>query len=102
MTIQTPTTENIRFHAAGHLSAAHRLVETGQLEAARIVLDMVREYIFDKKVQCPPKLREMIVGCIKDPVGQKGDIAVLEAMFCDELNTEIEKSGGLDGGFGGG
>jgi hypothetical protein len=44
----------------------------------------------------------MILGCVKDPVGNRGDIAVLEAMFCDALNTEIEKSGGLEGGFGGG
>lgn len=96
-----PTPENIRYHAAGHLAAVVALIDTGHLDAARVLLKIIRQYVDHPKVECPKKIREAISACIKDPVSSRGTVLALEEMFCDDLNTQIEKTGGLAGGFGG-
>lgn len=85
--------ENMRFHAAGHLAAAHALVTTGEINGARYVLGIVKQYVNEPNVQTPPAMRLKLQNCIMDPFFHKDEIAQLEAWFVDPFNTVIENSG---------
>jgi hypothetical protein len=91
------TPEHVRIHAAGHLAAAARLARVGLDHAARVVLTDVRAYMTDPKVKCPPHMIAVIDGAIATPSTKMGDIAGLERIFMDPLNTTIEEG---NGGFG--
>lgn len=87
------TPENIRFHAAGHLAAAHALASQGQEPAAKFVLQIVEAFTKSPRVSSPPAIGEMITKAIDAPGANLAEIAQLEAWFCDPFNTTIEKSG---------
>lgn len=87
------TPENVRFHAAGHLAAAHALASNGMLGGAKYVLGIVKQYAGSPRVSSPPILMEMLDAAIDDPSAQVSAIAALEQWFCDPFNTVIEKSG---------
>ncbi len=89
----TATAENIRFHAAGHLAAAHSLAKAGHVEAARHVLRIVRQYMESPRVESPPALRASIDAAIIDPVGTADEIAAVEGLFCHPANTALEGAG---------
>lgn len=92
------TAENVRYHAAGHLSAAAMLIGTGHIDAARVILQVMSQYVHHDKVDCPPAIYDLIADAIADPASFKQEIVMLESWFVDPLNTTIEKSGN---GFGG-
>lgn len=87
------TPELLRFHAAGHLAAAHALASAGYPDAARHVLGIVKAFTESPRVQSPPAIGEIIDKAIETPVECAADIALLEGWFCDPFNTVIEKSG---------
>jgi hypothetical protein len=87
------TGEQIRFHAAGHLAAAHALAAAGQVEGAKTVLHIIRQFLEAPNVDNPPQFRETIARAIADPVAEMANIASLEAMFCGPENTTLERAG---------
>lgn len=86
-------TENLRYHAAGHLAAAVLLAQEHP-EAARVILRDVEKFASHDKVSAPPQLTDKLTAAIKNPAGCVDEITLLEAWFVDPLNTVIEKSGG--------
>lgn len=88
------TPENLRYHAAGHLAAAHSLANAGLIAASQHVLRVVSSYAHHETVDAPPALREMIALCAGDPKHNTASIETLERWFVDPLNTIIEKNGG--------
>lgn len=88
------TPENVRFHAAGHLAAAHLLC-LDHPNAAAVILRDVARYTEHPTVNAPPQLKQKIADAAGDPRAHQKDIALLEAWFVDPLNTLIEKSGGF-------
>ena len=85
--------ENIRYHAAGHLAAAHALASAGHIESAKHVLGIVKQYFASPRVQSPPSFRAVLDGAIADPAVKLNDLAALEQMICHEANTRLEESG---------
>lgn len=83
--------ENLRFHAAGHLAAAALLAANGNKAGAKSVLSVVQEFANHAKVKAPPQLKAKIATNIETP--DATDIALLEQWFVDPLNTVIERSG---------
>lgn len=92
MKSKKPSPENIRFHAAGHLAAALLLVNAGNVEGAKTVLQSIGEYVNHTKVDAPPALKEKVAEVMASP--NAADLILLEQWFVDPLNTKIEKSGG--------
>lgn len=88
------TPENVRFHAAGHLAAAHALASTENVRGAKQILGIVRDYTEHALVSAPPALKELIAQSFEDPCKSLKEIALLENWFVDPFNTVIEKSGG--------
>jgi hypothetical protein len=86
----TISPENVRFHAAGHLSAALILTEAGNATGAKSVLSAVVAYANHAKVNAPPQLLAKLAAVTEAP--NSDDIKLLEQWFVDPLNTEIEKS----------
>lgn len=84
--------ENLRYHAAGHLAAAVLLLNTGQDDAAKTILGTVSAFANSPQVNAPPQLKNKILDNIANP--KADDIALLEQWFVDPLNTTIEASGG--------
>lgn len=84
------TPENIRYHAAGHLAAAAALIGAGHTEAARVVLNIVQQYINSPTVKVPPAMHEKL----NDSIARLGvaDVVLLEDWFVHPFNTVIEKS----------
>lgn len=91
------TPKNIRFHAAGHISAAKVLLDTGNVNGTRSIMEVIKEYASHEKVECPAQVLEMIQSVVDEPVGKQELLMALEAMFVDDFNTKIEESGGLSG-----
>lgn len=87
------TPENIRFHAAGHIAAAHAVAQKGDEEGARVILGIVKQYTERPTVSAPPAIGEMLTASIEHPGKSLETIAQLEAWFVDPFNTVIEKSG---------
>ena len=85
------TPENVRYHAAGHLAAAVALVQSGNIDGARVVSRIVRAYIYDDKVNAPPQVRAMADQVCDNPT--EIELGILERIVCDPLNTTIERSG---------
>jgi hypothetical protein len=105
MKIMTPTPENLRFHAAGHIAAAAQIVleevdlakipraERLTAPCAAAILKNVLKYVDDPKVSAPPQLRDKLVACIEDPCNNLMVMTQLEQWFCDPMNTVLEKGG---------
>lgn len=89
------TAENIRFHAAGHVAAALLLVEAGHAIQAQKIMETIAAYVTHPKVVAPPQVVEKVAGAALAPNSE--DLKIIEAWFCDPLNTVIEKSGGFSG-----
>lgn len=87
------TPENIRFHAAGHLAAAHDLAKAGHNDAAAYVLRMVGAYMDEYNVDCPPPMRASIDDYALNPAAHLSDIEALEALFVHPANTALENAG---------
>lgn len=87
------TPENLRFHAAGHLAAAVALVQAKNIDGARTLLKIVRQFLDAPIVDNPPQFRETVDEAIADPLARVAEITRLEALFCDPINTELEKAG---------
>ena len=87
------TSENLRYHAAGHLAAAALIAHDHPNAAAAILRDVGR-FADHPNVAAPPQLREKIAAAAGDPRSHGTDIVLLEAWFVDPLNTVIEKNGG--------
>lgn len=86
------TPENVRFHAAGHLAAAHLLAQSHP-EAAKAVLGVVGEYLRSPRVSSPPVIGETLEAAMSSPKESLEAIKQLEAWFVDPFNSIIEKSG---------
>ncbi len=86
------TSENIRYHAAGHLAAA-ALLAADHPDAAATVLREVGRFAEHPNVNAPPQLKDKIAAAAGDPRAHRQDIALLEAWFVDPFNTAIERSG---------
>ena len=54
--------ENIRYHAAGHLAAAHALASAGHIESAKHVLGIVKQYFASPRVQSIKARRGAFLG----------------------------------------
>lgn len=89
------TTENVRYHAAGHLAAAHSLIVAGKNEAATHVLNIVNEYVNQPTVDAPDAIRELLAFSISHPDLSRDSVAQLESWFVDPFNSVIEKGGGF-------
>jgi len=87
------TPENIRYHAAGHLAAAHALILAGDPDAALTVLRIIETYLASPRVAVPPAVEETLDSAIRHPSESAARVAMLEQWFCDPFNTVIEKSG---------
>lgn len=85
------TPENVRFHAAGHLAAGVALVQAGNIDGARTVCRVVHAYVTDPKVSAPDALRVLVARMCDEPT--EIELGILERMFVDPLNTQIERSG---------
>lgn len=85
-------TENVRYHAAGHLAAAALIAEQHPNAAAHILRDVAR-YAEHPTVKAPPQLHAKIALAAGDPRSHVKDIVQLEAWFVDPFNTVIEQSG---------
>lgn len=85
------TPENLRFHAAGHLAAAVALVQSGNPDGARTVCRIVRDYVNDDRVNAPAQVRTIADNLCLSPT--EIEIAVLEKILVDPLNSTIERSG---------
>lgn len=86
------TPENVRFHAAGHLAAAHSLAQSHP-DAAKAVLGIVGQYLESPRVSSPPAIKETLVAAMSNPKESQDAIAQLEAWFVDPFNSIIEASG---------
>ena len=84
--------ENRRFHAAGHIAAAHYLAAGGHNESARQILEIIRLFVDLPNVNAPPAVIDLLNGAISYPSQQTQEIALLEAWFVDPFNTIIEHS----------
>jgi hypothetical protein len=87
------TPENVRFHAAGHLAAAVALVQSGNIDGAKTLCRIVRQYLDSPRVDNPPAFRETLDKAIADPGGEVSNIARLEEMFCHQDNARFEGAG---------
>lgn len=87
------TPENVRFHAAGHIAAAVALVQSGNIDGARTVCRIVRQYLDAPRVDNPPAFRETLDKAIEDPGAEIRNLAQLEEMFCDQDNARLEGAG---------
>lgn len=90
-----PTGENIRYCAAAHMSCAAELIEKDYLDAAKVVLAMVSQWLDAPAVSAPPQVREKVDICIKYPGVSLTEIYLLESWFVDPLNTIIESTGAV-------
>jgi hypothetical protein len=63
--------ENLRYHAAGHLSAANDVMQT------------IKTFVEADTVDNPPQVKEMLDNII-------ADITTLEGWFVDPFNTKLE------------
>lgn len=86
------TPEQVRFHAAGHLAAASALVAAGHMDAAKIILNIVDDYIADPKVNAPPQLKDRKLITLIGTEHVFRDIVTIESMFVDPFNTRMELS----------
>lgn len=84
------TTEQVRFHAAGHLAGAAIIAKTYP-DAAKDILAVVDEYVNHAKVVAPDAIKEKVRGAIKDPANSLADLMLLESWFVHPMNTLIEK-----------
>ena len=87
------TPENLRFHAAGHLAAAHALASAANVKGAKQVLSIVRDFVDSDLVNAPPQVKRLVYDAVESPRAALGEIALLESWFCDPFNAVIEKSG---------
>lgn len=87
------TSENIRYHAAGHLAAAI-LIAPEHPEGARAILREMETFVNHDQVSAPPAIQELIGSAINNPAGHIKEMTMLEAWFVDPLNTRIEEAGG--------
>ncbi len=85
--------EKIRYHAAGHLAAAHALILSGDDNGARTVLRIIESYLQSPRVSAPPAVGETLDMAIVNPADSADVVAMLEQWFVDPFNTIIEKSG---------
>lgn len=86
------STENVRFHAAGHIAAALVCVQGGHIEAAKKIMAVVTAFGLHPKVSAPPQLIEKLTDAARSPNAE--NLELLEQWFCDPLNTTIERSHG--------
>ena len=89
------TPENVRYHAAGHVAAAHLLAQTGDAESAKKVLRVVKQYTERPTVSAPPAIGELLTDAIAEPTARLQEIAQLETWLVDPFNTIIERSGAV-------
>lgn len=86
------TSENRRYHAAGHIAAAI-YVASKQPEAARSILSVVEEWAKLPSVSAPPAVLELLGLAKADPAARSNEMILLETWFVDPFNTIIENSG---------
>lgn len=84
------TSENLRFHAAGHIAAALVATEFGHAEAAKKIMQIVLAFASHTTVTAPPQMIAKIAACAEAP--NSDDLRLLEQWFVDPLNTVIERS----------
>ena len=86
------TSENLRYHAAGHLAAAALLAHL-HAAAARVLLEEVARFAVHPAVCAPPQLHDKLAAAAAAPAAHVPDIVLMEAWFLDPLNTVIEHGG---------
>ncbi len=89
-----PSAENLRFMVAGYLGAAAELIKAREVAGAKIALKVVCDYLDMDNVKAPDKLREMAQKAADEPAASLESIGIMERIFVDPLNTEIENSDG--------
>ncbi len=87
------TPEQCRFHAAGHIAAAHDLAQAGHTAAASHILGIVLEYMAQRRVDCPPPLMASIEEYAARPGMHLADIKAVEELFTHPANTMLEQGG---------
>lgn len=87
------TPEQVRFHAAGHLAAAHDLAAAGYAEAARYTLGIVSDYMNRERVDCPPPMLLSLKEYAAAPAANLANIKALEDLFTHPANTLLEQAG---------
>ena len=87
------TPEQVRFHAAGHIAAAHDLAVAGHGAAASHVLGIVLGYMRQRGVDCPPPMIASIEHYCGNPAAHLRDIKAVEELFTHPANTMLEQAG---------
>jgi hypothetical protein len=87
------TAENMRFFAAGYIGSANLLVGEGYLDAARVLIGIVREFVDMPNVDCPDAITELLDATAADPAANAEYLTRLEEWFVDPANTNLETAG---------